>query len=70
MAATLGLNDVNPKVETYEVWKTEGGRWRLHAWDREDEPVHDSVTGRSFAAMGAARNAAKYAWPKALEVFA
>jgi hypothetical protein len=69
MAATLDFNDVNPKVETYEVYKTEGGRWRVYAWDGQDERLHDSVTARSFPNMGAARDAAKYAWPKAIEVF-
>lgn len=69
MAITLGLNDINLKVETYEVYKTEDGRWKVKAWDREDEPVYDSITGRLFVTMGAARSAAKYAWPKAIEVF-
>jgi hypothetical protein len=67
--ATRDFNFVSPRVETFEVWKAEDGRWRVHAWDNQDEPVHDTVTGRSFPSMGAARSAAQYAWPKAIEVF-
>lgn len=69
MTSAPDFNDVHPRVETYEIWKTGGGRWRLYAWDHEDERAHDSVSARSFPTMAAARAAAQKAWPKAIEVF-